>query len=114
MLSEEVSGHVKRIGRQSDLRTSAIGTAVVSTIKTNKLVEALPARVAPVALQAGLPASSLPLLIQFLFISPALLVEVPGITPQVVGAVLPAYYDAQAYAFSFAWYVIVDVCHSLF
>ncbi|KAL7004934.1 hypothetical protein EMMF5_005547 [Cystobasidiomycetes sp. EMM_F5] len=84
-----------------------VGTAVVSTIRTSKLASKLPELVGPAALQAGLPPSSLPILFGLIEISPALIVNVPGLTPQVAQAVIPAYYESQAYAFSYAWYSIL-------
>lgn len=82
----------------------SFGSAVVVAIQSNKFAARMPELVAPAALQAGLPESSLASLISTMFVSPAAITAIEGVTPQVVAAVLPPYYQATTFAYSFVWY----------
>ena len=64
----------------------------------------------PAALANGVPESSLPGMIGVLFISPALLVTVPGIPPAAIPAIVAASNEAQAYSYSFLWYTLIAPC----
>lgn len=77
-----------------------VGTAVVASVRSSKLEQKLPGLVAPAAAQAGVPEALIPTVIGILLgPGPAVLATVPGITPAMVGAILPAYQEASAYAY---------------
>lgn len=77
----------------------AVLIAVYSTIMTNRLEETIPAQVPPVLIEAGLPASSVPLYLQALQLGAAALAAVPGITQEIMAAGYRAYQEASADAF---------------
>ncbi|OQV11338.1 hypothetical protein CLAIMM_15190 [Cladophialophora immunda] len=83
----------------------AIGTAILLATLTNKLPGELESHVAPAALEAGLPQSSLPPLFAALAAGSAQALEqVPGISPAILTAVLNAVNDGQAAAYAHVYY----------
>lgn len=80
---------------------------MVTAIKKSKLDQKLPELVVPAAVGAGLPESSVGPVLGLLGINPALIATVPGVTPGVVAAVMPAYQQAQAYSYHYLWYTII-------
>lgn len=75
----------------------SIAVAVYSTILTNRLTETLPTVVGGAAINAGLPKSELPELLEA--ISAGTLAEVPGITKGIIAAVAESLPTAYSQAF---------------
>jgi hypothetical protein len=76
-LATGVLGSIRAVG--------VITQALYVSVLDNRLAEYLPANVSPVALEAGLPSSSLPEL--FAGITAGNFSAVPGITPQVIAVI---------------------------
>ena len=84
---------------------AAVALAIYVTILNNKLVKLIPEYVAPAAINAGLPQSSLTDL--FTALTAGNLTTVPGITTQIELAVGAANAEAAADSFQFVWYAVV-------
>jgi len=84
---------------------ASVATAIYSTILSNKLGKYVPELVAPAALSAGLPSSSLPSL--FTNLTAGTLPKVPGINENIIAAVTAANSQAAAESFKFVWYAVV-------
>lgn len=85
-----------------------VGTAVVSSIRSAKLEQRIPELVAPAAVEAGIPEPLIPTVIGILLgPGPSVLRTVPGITPAMIGGILPAYQQSAAYAYSYVWYSLI-------
>jgi hypothetical protein len=84
---------------------ATVATAIYSTILTNKLNVYVPQLVAPAALDAGLPKSSLPAL--FTALTAGDLTKVPGINAKIEAAVGAADAAAAAKSFKYVWYAVV-------
>ncbi|KAK6386262.1 hypothetical protein LTS17_001837 [Exophiala oligosperma] len=99
--------------------TASIGTAVYSTILSNKAKSIIPKKVTAAALNGGLPASSLPSL--FLSMSLPNITEVPSINSTIIGkvhmATLQGYADSYRYvyyaALAFGVPAIVAACFTI-
>lgn len=78
---------------------AAVATAIFVTVLTNKLTKFVPAMVAPAAIAAGLPESSLTQL--FANLATGTLAKTPGINADIITAVVAA--NAQAGANSFRY-----------
>ena len=85
-----------------------IGITIFSAIFSAKIATYLPLYVAPAAVKAGLPASSLPAVFKALSSgSPQLLTAVPGMAPQILSAVNAAFAEAGSKSFEFVWLAIM-------
>ncbi|KAK3116460.1 hypothetical protein LTR53_003186 [Teratosphaeriaceae sp. CCFEE 6253] len=87
---------------------AAVATAIYVTILSNKLTKYIPAYVTPAALNAGLPATSLPDL--FTALTAGDFTAVPGITPEIIAAVGAANASAAAKSFVYVWAAVVAFC----
>lgn len=83
----------------------AIAQALYVSVLDNKLTEYLPANVAPAAVKAGLPSSSLPKL--FAGITAGNFSAVPGITPQIIAVVGEQVTRSYIDSFKVVFYVTV-------
>jgi hypothetical protein len=84
----------------------AFGSAVLDAIINGKLTSTYAPEVSTAAVQAGLPAKSVPALLEALAKGVGL-AEVPGISPVIEGTVLQASEWAYAHAYRLAWASIV-------
>jgi hypothetical protein len=84
---------------------ASVATAIYTTILSNKLGKLVPEYVTPAALNAGLPSSSLTDL--FTNLSAGTLAKVPGITPNIIDAVVAADASAAAKSFQYVWYAVI-------
>jgi len=87
----------------------AIATAIFVAILTKKTPGEIEKHVIPAALEAGLPETSLPGLaaaIQAGF-TPAAVKAVPGLTPQVLEAVINGLANGYAAAYAYVYYTII-------
>lgn len=87
----------------------AIATAIFIAILTKKTPGEIEKHVIPAALKAGLPVTSLPGLaaaIQAGF-TPAAVIAVPGLTPQVLEAVTEGLANGYAAAYAYVYYTII-------
>jgi hypothetical protein len=82
---------------------STIGTAVYSIILANKLAQNIPALVAPAAIQAGLPSSSVSAFIGALS-GTGNITSVPGVNQNVIAAGSAAYKLASVHAYRTVFY----------
>lgn len=89
------------LGALSSIRSagSSVAVAIFVTILGNKLLELVPPAVTEMAIEAGLPPSSIPTLLTDL--TTGVFTDVPGITTQIIAAVAAA--QAQAAADSFRY-----------
>ncbi|KIV91046.1 hypothetical protein PV10_05631 [Exophiala mesophila] len=94
------------LGALGSIRSTcaAIATAIYSAILANKLGSITPARVSEAALDAGLPESSLPELLEQYSSD---LSDVPGITAQITSAVEDAIVQAASASFKYVWYAVI-------
>ncbi|KAF2032852.1 fungal trichothecene efflux pump [Setomelanomma holmii] len=76
---------------------SAIATSMYSSILSTEAAKYIPQKVIPAATAAGLPSSSLPALFQGITLGD--FTKVPGISADVIAAVVPAVKDAYALTF---------------
>lgn len=82
-----------------------IGVAIATSIFNSKVAINIPKYVAPAALKAGLPASSLVAFITALAAGDtAALSAVVGVTPEIIGAGAAALKEGFAKSFSYIWY----------
>ncbi|KAK5117986.1 hypothetical protein LTR62_004030 [Meristemomyces frigidus] len=95
------------LGALGSIRSAgaAVATAIYVTILNNKLKAFIPKYVAPAALNAGLPQSSLTQLLTAL--AAGNLTTVPGIDANIEAAVGAADANAAADAFQYVWYAVV-------
>ena len=84
---------------------ASVATAIFVTILDNKLAKFVPEYVAPAALDAGLPKTSLIAL--FTNLATGTLDLVPGITPKIIAAVATANARAGADSFRYVWYAVI-------
>jgi Fungal trichothecene efflux pump (TRI12) len=84
---------------------ASVATAIFVTILDNKLTKFVPEYVAPAALEAGLPKSSLTAL--FTNLATGTLKLVPGINPEIITAVAAANARAGADSFRYVWYAVI-------
>lgn len=86
----------------------AFGSAIVDVIINNKLGKTLTPQVSAAAIQAGLPASSIGLLLEGMAEgSAAALAAVPGINPTILAAAFNASHHAYAAAYRLGWASII-------
>jgi hypothetical protein len=86
----------------------AFGSAVVNVIINNKISSTLSSKIAGAVLKQGLPSSSVGLLLGgFLSGNATALAEVPGISPEIIGAATDASRNAYAAAYRLAWSSII-------
>lgn len=95
------------LGALGSIRSAgaSVATAIYSTILSNKLGKFVPELVAPAAVAAGLPSSSLTDL--FTNLSAGTLAKTPGITSEITLAVANANANAGAEAFKYVWYAVI-------
>ena len=81
------------------------GTAIYSSILQSKMKELIPANVGAAALKAGLPPSSLPLLIEILtgVDTKTAITAVPGVTPDITVAATLALKEGYIDSFRYIW-----------
>jgi hypothetical protein len=84
---------------------ASVATAIFVTILDNKLTKFVPEYVAPAALSAGLPKTSLTAL--FTNLSAGTLSLTPGINSKIVAAVTKANARAGADSFRYVWYAVI-------
>ena len=84
----------------------AFGSAVLDAIINGNLASHYAQKVSAAAIQAGLPASSVPALLEALTIGEGF-EEIPGASPAVLGAATEASQLAYARAYNLAWWSIV-------
>ena len=84
----------------------AFGSAVLDAIINSKLGKTLAPAVAEAATSAGLPASSVPALMAAMMTGEGLM-DVPGITPAILGAAANASHWAYARAYRLAWWSVL-------
>ncbi len=86
----------------------AFGSAIVDVIINNKLGKTLAPQVAAAAIKAGLPSSSVALLMAAMAEGdPTALAAVPGINPTILGAAYNASHYAYAAAYRLGWASII-------
>ena len=86
----------------------AFGSAVLDAIINGKLASTYAPQVGNAATQAGLPASSVAMLLEALSGGdPSALANVPGLTPTALTAALDASHHAYARAYNLAWASII-------
>lgn len=86
----------------------SIGVVITSQVFEAKLKVKLPAYAATAALKAGLPATSLDLLLYDALLGhPESIPTIPGITPAILDAFSEAVAQAYADSFRYIWYVII-------
>ncbi|EMC94738.1 hypothetical protein BAUCODRAFT_25864 [Baudoinia panamericana UAMH 10762] len=83
----------------------AFGSAVLDAIINGKLAGTWAPKVSAAAIGAGLPATSIPALLEGLETGVGL-TKVPGITPAILGAAADASHWAYAHAYRLAWWSI--------
>jgi hypothetical protein len=83
----------------------AIAQALYVSVLDNKIAAYLPANVAPAAVKAGLPESSLPQL--FAGITAGNFSAVPGISPSIIEVVGQAVTDSYIHSFKIVFYVTI-------
>jgi MFS family permease len=91
----------------------SIGIVVFSSIFEAKLKANLPKEVSAAVIAAGLPPTSVPLLLYAVFVSndtDATLATVPGITLRVGEAIAPAVAQSYADSWRYIWYALVPFC----
>ena len=87
----------------------ALATTVYSTILANRLKQTIPALVPPAVIQAGLPATSIPALLEvFQGLLPAN--KVPGLTSRVLAVGTDAYQTANAQAYKTCFLTSIAFC----
>jgi hypothetical protein len=99
------------VGIAASIRSlgGALASTVYSTILANRLKKTIPALVPPAVIQAGLPASEIPALLQvFQGLLPA--GNVPGLTPQILSVGLDAYQTANAQAYRTCFLTSIAFC----
>jgi hypothetical protein len=84
---------------------ASVATAIFVTILDNKLTKFVPEYVAPAALAAGLPKTSLVAL--FTNLSTGTLSQTPGINAKIIAAVTKANARAGAESFRYVWYAVI-------
>lgn len=84
---------------------AAVATAIFVSVLGSKLNAFVPALVAPAALGAGLPESSLPAIFDGLTTGDFSAVK--GATPKIITAVVAANAQAAANAFRHVWYAVI-------
>ena len=84
---------------------ASVAVAIFVTILDNKLTKLVPQYVAPAALNAGLPKTSLTVL--FTSLATGKFDLVPGITPKIIAAVAAANAQAGADSFRYVWYAVI-------
>lgn len=84
---------------------AAVATAIYVTILNNKLTKFIPQYVAPAAINAGLPETSLTDL--FTALTAGDFSTVPGISPSIIAAVGAANAQAAAKSFQYVWCAVV-------
>ncbi|MCJ1472599.1 hypothetical protein MMC13_001248 [Lambiella insularis] len=89
-----------------------VGAAIYTAIFHSKLSSNIPNKIAAAALPLGLPASSLPALIEDLVAQKTeLMPKIPGISLKIIGASMDALLDAYCDSFRYVW--IVAACFTL-
>lgn len=83
----------------------AFGSAVLDAIINGKLKSTLAPKISAAALSGGLPASSIPALLKAMTSGEGL-TDVPGITPDILGAAANASQWAYARAYRLAWWSV--------
>merc|ERR1712093_366232 len=82
----------------------SIGLAIYNAIFTGKFSANLGTKIAGAVLPLGLPASSLPAFIGALASSDtAALADIPGVTPQIIGAGVGGLFEAFSIGFRYVW-----------
>jgi hypothetical protein len=89
----------------ADTSAGAFGSAVLDAIINGKLKSTLAPKVSAAAIGAGLPASSVPALMEAMATGQGL-TDVPGITQASLGAAANASHWAYTHAYRLAWWSI--------
>ena len=91
----------------------SVGTAVYASVFQSKVTTLLPARVAAVALPAGLPATSLPEFLGILtgVVTGVPITQVPGVTLEIIEASSVA--AREAYLESFRWVWLISIAFGI-
>ncbi|KAF9884304.1 hypothetical protein FE257_001882 [Aspergillus nanangensis] len=84
---------------------AAVATAIYTTILNNKLATFVPPAVTTAAVDAGLPSSSVALLLDGL--TSGQFENIPGINDGIIVAAAAAKADAAANAFRYVWYAVI-------
>jgi len=120
MVSAQFATTPELIALTSALMTSirslggSIGLAINNAVLHNALDKELPKKIAEAALPLGLPASSLPALIQGLASqNKQAVAAVPGLTPEIAQAAVLGMKKAYLIAFRNAWIVSASFCSLL-
>ncbi|ENH71472.1 Putative transporter C3H1.06c [Fusarium oxysporum f. sp. cubense race 1] len=120
MVSAQFATTPELIALTSALMTSirslggSIGLAINNAVLHNALDKELPKKIAEAALPLGLPASSLPALIQGLASqNKQAVAAVPGVTPEIAQAAVLGMKKAYLIAFRNAWIVSASFCSLL-
>ncbi|KIW90840.1 uncharacterized protein Z519_08623 [Cladophialophora bantiana CBS 173.52] len=96
------------VGFATSVRTlgGAIATTIYTTVLSNRLSSTIPALVPPAAIEAGLPPTSLPALLEVLQ-GLAPLSSVPGLTDTILAAARVAYRTASIQAYRSCFYTTI-------
>ncbi|KAL2846695.1 fungal trichothecene efflux pump [Aspergillus pseudoustus] len=89
----------------------AIGIVICSTIFQNKVTKNLPSKVGGALVVSGLPISLLPQVLGALALGDVTsLMQIPGMTSEIVGALVAANQQAYADSYRFMWYALIPFC----
>ncbi len=87
---------------------SSVATTIYSVVLSNRLTQTIPAGVSPAVISAGLPASSVPSLLEAFSLGTAAAFDaVAGITPQILEVAKVAYKEANIKAYQTVFFTSI-------
>ncbi|KAL3470379.1 major facilitator superfamily domain-containing protein [Aspergillus californicus] len=89
----------------------AIGIVMISNIFQTKITAYLPQKIGAAVAEAGFPLETIPQVLAALGVGDiASLMEIPGMSPAVLGTLTAANKQAYADAYRFMWYSLIPIC----
>lgn len=100
--SNQVLGTFRALG-------GALGIAICTSIYNNKVATFIPEQVTPILVNANIPSTAFDSIFGVLFTAPQYIVQVPGLTADLINSILAATAVGAAQGYSFVWYAIMGL-----